>query len=167
MPHALPRSALALAAALAACGDGAGMDPGGGPTVMIGGVSFHLSSGGSLRRGSDLTLYVTDQVDTCSAIGAIPRGTVITFQLAVAPESGGALRASVVTGKTAPGAGEAVGGLAVSTGGVVGAAREATSGSVAWSVDGSGAVTVSSVDVGFAGTSDRLQASGLRLATCP
>jgi len=161
------RAALALAAALAACGDGTGRDPGGGPTVMIGGVSFHLSSGGSLRRGGGLTLYVTDQVDTCSAIGAIPRGTVVTFQLAVAPRGDGTLAAAVVAGKSAPGPGEAVGGLSVATGGTVTATREASDGSVAWTADGTGAVTIATLDVGFAGTADRLQASGLRLASCP
>jgi len=160
-------AALAVAAALAACGDGTGTDPGGGPTVTIGGVTFHLSSGGSLRRGGALTLYVTDQVDTCSALGAVPRGTMVTFQLAVAPRSDGTLAAAVVAGKGAPGAGEAVGGLSVATGGTVTATREASDGSVAWTVDGNGAVTIATLDVGFAGTADRLQASGLRLASCP
>ncbi len=158
--------ALAVAAALGACAEG-GSYPSGGPVdFVIGGIPVHLSSGGWLAPAGVLTLYLTDQTDTCLAIALVPVGTAVTISLRVVPEADGTTRATVVAPQPTVGAGEAVGGLVRATGGVPNAILEAVDGTVAWTVNADGSITVTSIDVAFAGGGDRLRTGGLRLPRC-
>ena len=163
-------SRLALGAALAACSCGtARRGPSdGGPKVdfEIGSLSFHISSGAVVSSGGTLTFYLSDQPDTCQAIVNVPVGAAITFSLRIAPPIDGTTRATVVAPKPAPAAGEAVGGLTRATSGVKNASLDALDGSLAWTANNDGSITITSIDVGFAMTADRLTTGGLSLLPC-
>lgn len=162
--------ALALAAALAAgsCGNPASArGSGNAPDFVIGGIPLDLASGAALAVSGGLTLYVSDQVDTCLAVLQVPVMKTTLLELRVAPAADGTTAATVVPPKPAPAAGEAVGGITVRTGGTLNASLDAASGSVAWTANADGSVTVTSLDVGFAGTADRLTTAGLHLRACP
>jgi hypothetical protein len=129
-------------------------------------MDFHVSSGAAVTSGGVLGLYLSDQPDTCLAITLVPRGTATVFSLAVVPGSDGSTRAAVVPPKLAPGPGEAVGGIRRATGGVPDASLDAADGTVAWTTDASSFVTVTSVDVGFAGAAGRIATGPLTLPPC-
>lgn len=164
-----PLWACALAAS---CGAGSALGPGGGPLQFtIAGVAFQASSGAASVPSGVLTFDITDQPDTCTALrnsrtGNPPIGIYTRFELRVAPGSDGSARATVVPPGAAPAAGQAMGGLARMQGGQKTDSIDAADGTVQWTLDGSGNATLVSVDVGFAGTSDRLAAGGLYLPAC-
>lgn len=165
-----PRLPLALAAALtlASCGNpGSAHGRGRGPDFVIGGIPVTLSSGAAFAAAGGAALYVSDQVDTCLAVLQVPTMTVTLFQLQVAAQADGTTAATVVARKPAPAPGEAVGGISVSTGGTPSATLDASDGAVAWTANPDRTLMVTALDVGFAGTSDRLVASGLLLQPCP
>lgn len=124
-----------------------------------------------MTTGGQLALFFSDQADTCLNLtyanaGNPPRATVLTLSLRVAPRLDGTTRATVVAPKLAPGPGEAVGGIVQTTGGVDGAHLDASDGTVAWTLDATGNVTVTAADVGFAGASGRFTTGGLTLVPC-
>ncbi len=170
---ALPPSrllALAVATAMAAgsCGNPASARGSGNASdFVIGGIPFDLSSGAALAASGGWTLYVSDQVDTCLAVLQVPTMRMTLLELRVAPAADGTTVATVVPPKPTPAAGEAVGGITVRTGGTLNASLDAASGSVAWTANADGSVTVTALDVGFAGTADRLTTAGLHLRACP
>jgi hypothetical protein len=159
---------LFFAAVLAACSDRAPRVPrDGGPVdFVIGGLEFHLSDGVAVTSGGALTLHLSDQPDACLAFRQVPVGRAITFSLRVAAQTDGTTRAAVVPPKSTPAPGEAVGGIVRATGGVKNASFDAVSGSVAWTANSNGSVSLISLDVGFGGIADRLTTSGLLLAAC-
>lgn len=165
--HRLPFLALAAALGAGSCGNPASAHgPGRVPDFVIGGIPFFLNSGTAIAGTGSLTLYVSDQLDTCLAVRQVPTMRMTLLRLAVAPQADGTTSATVVAGKPAPAAGEAVGGISVSTGGTPNASLEAIDGSVAWTGNSDGSVLVGSLDLGFAGSADRLTATGLHLAPC-
>src|SRR5260221_784006 len=156
------RTALALLI-LAAC-DTPGRDTGGTRVdFVISGITFHASSGAAVSASATLSLYLSDQPDTCLALSLIPVGTAITFSLHINPPTDGTTQATVVA-KTTPAPGEAIGNLQRATGGKPDATITAASGSVSWTANSDGSVGITSLDVGFTGTTDRLTTSGLTLA---
>lgn len=158
-----------LLMAMLACDSTSRSSPGdGGPAVdfVIAGISFHAGSGVAVTSGGTLTLYLSDQPDTCQALTYVPVGTATTFSLRIAPPLNGSTRAAVVGPKSTPAAGEAVGGLSRATGGVKNASVDAMSGSIAWTANAGGSVTIDAIDVGFVGTTDRLTTGGLTLTPC-
>jgi hypothetical protein len=160
-----------LAAALvaaAACGTGGAGPSGSGPPVdfTIGTLDFHISSGAAVTSGGVLTLHLSDQVETCLALIYVPVRPATTLSLGVAPAADGTTQATVVGLKPVPGAGEAVGGLRRATGGVQSASIDAADGTVAWTPGASGSVTVTSIDVGFAGVAGRVATGPLTLPGC-
>ena len=165
---------LALAAAVGACSSSGGSWPDGGQPVdfTIDGLQFHVSDGAVSASGGNLIFYLSDQPDACLAVIAVPVGTAMLFTLHVSPPPGGATTATVVPPSPAPplpplpSPGQAMGGLVRATGGVPDASVDAASGAVAWAVNGDGSVTLTSIDVGFAGTTDRLASWALRLRPC-
>ena len=164
--------AFAILTSVLACSCGtASSAPDGGPTppvdFTIGAISFHISSGAAQIRGSVVVLTLSDQLDTCAALAFTPVGRATMLSLKVAAATDGTNRATVVAPKLAPAPGEAVGAIVRATGGREDARADAVSGSVAWTLDSAGAATVTSIDVGFAGTSDRLTTHGLNLPHCP
>jgi hypothetical protein len=152
--------------ALCAC-DTPGHRDTGGPRVdfVIAGITFHASSGAAVSSSGGLAFYLSDQPDTCLALGLVPVGTAITFSLHINPPADGTTQATVVA-KTTPAAGEANGSLQRATGGKPDTTIAAANGSVAWTANTDGSVGINSLDVGFTGTADRLTTSGLTLAHC-
>jgi hypothetical protein len=149
-----PLRILALAA-LAGCaldhtlaGDGGGLD------VTIGGVRFRISSGGAVTTSAGLTLYLTDQPDTCAAVTQIPAGRATIFGLKVSGPAGST--------NVAPGNGA----LVVQAAGTEEQRVVIDDGAVSWSMNGDGTTQLVSLDVGFAGTTDRLRLASLTLLAC-
>jgi hypothetical protein len=132
----------------------------------IGGLAFHVSSGAVATAGGVLTLYLTDQPDGCLAIAFTPMGTATIFQLGVAAAADGTTSATVVAPKSAPAPGEAVGKLVRATRGVTDESFDAANGSVSWTANADGSVTIGSLDVGFAGAAGRLTTGGLTVPHC-
>ncbi len=158
-----------VAAALAVACSGPGGGPAGfsGPVdFTIGGLEFHVASGAAATVGGALTLYLTDQPDGCLAITYAPVGTATVFSLAVAAAADGSTRATVVPIKPAPAPGEAVGSLQRTIGGVPGAILDAADGSVSWTTNADGSVTIELLDVGFVGAAGRLTTGGLTIPGC-
>jgi hypothetical protein len=150
------RAVLALAFALA-CGcaaDHTRSGDGGVLDLEIDGIAFRLSSGGAVTARGALVLYLTDQPDACAAITHIPAGRATVFRLEVGAAAG--------SSSIAPGAGD----LRVSAAGVDEQKLEVSDGTVAWSTNADGTVSVAQLDVGFVGTTDRLRATGLQLEAC-
>lgn len=170
-------ASLAAAAALAAaaCGTLGGAFPDGGQPVdfTIAGLTFHVSDGAVSTSGGNLVFYLSDQPDACLAVQLTPVGTAMLFTLVVSPPPGGTTSATVVPPVPAPplqpspAPGQAMGGLVQATGGFVKASVNAADGSVSWVANGDGSVTITAIDVGFAGTTDRLTTYSLRLRACP
>jgi hypothetical protein len=132
----------------------------------IGGIAFHISDGAAVTSGGALTLYFSDQPNACAAFQNIPVGTATTLALKIAAESDGTTRATIVARKLAPAPGEAVGGLSRATGGVQNASIDAANGSIAWTQNANGTITMTALDAGFAGTADRLGTYGLTFSPC-
>jgi hypothetical protein len=161
---------LVFCALAVSCGGASTLQPGGGQLDFnINGIAFHVSSGAAVSS-SALTLYLTDQPDTCLALrnaknGNPPVGIYTRLALRVAAAADGTTRANVVSSST-PGPGQAAGGLTRMQGGQQTASVDAANGSVTWTLDAKGNATLVSIDAGFAGTADRLAASGLSLPAC-
>ena len=151
---------------LAACDMPGHRDTGGPPVdFTIAGLSFHLSSGAAVVSSGGLAFYLSDQADTCLAISLVPVGTATTFSLHITPPADGPTQATVVA-RTTPAAGEAVGGLVRATGGKQEASVAAANGTVSWTANSDGSFAITAIDVGFAGTTDRLATYGLTLPAC-
>lgn len=159
------RAALTLLL-LAACGPGP-KDPAlAGPTFTVGALTFRVGSTGVVKEAGLLTFWLTSSPATCTDIFAAPVATTTFFSLAIEPPASGATSATVVPTKSFPAEGEALGRLERRTGGALDARVDAASGSVTWSVDAAGTLTLETLDVGFVGTTDRMVGGGLRLTAC-
>lgn len=167
---------LALAAALATggCGSSGGSWPDGGQPVdfTIAGMRFHVSDGAVRTSGANLVFYLSDQPDACLAVTYTPAGTAMLLTLRIAPIAG--LSSATVVPPSpppplqpSPSPGQAMGGLVKATGGLQDASVDAASGTVAWTANGDGSVTITSIDVVFAATAGELATYGLRLRPCP
>ena len=154
---------LAVGLACGTSGSGHPIDVG---DYQVGNISFHFASGTAISSPV-LTLVLSDQPDTCLARTHVPvqRATMLTLK--VVPAADGTTRA-VVVAKSAPAAGEATGALAQATGGVEGARSVAADGSVAWAFGDKSQVTITALDVGFAGASGRITlAAPATVPPCP
>ncbi|MCA1828867.1 MAG: hypothetical protein ABR567_01795 [Myxococcales bacterium] len=157
----------ALLLALACACDTPGRDvPGPRVDFNIGGISLHASSGVVVTASGQLTFYLSDQPDTCLSLRFVPVGTATTFSLKIAPPADGTTQATIVAPRPAPAGGQATGTLVRATGGKQDASVDAANGSVAWTANADGSVVLTSIDVGFAGTTDRLTTAGLTLTAC-
>jgi hypothetical protein len=137
------------------------------PVFTLGSLTFQVSSAGARPSATGLSLYFSDQVDVCQAISFTPAGTWTKFTLAVAPQASGATSATVVGPKPSPAPGEAEGHLVRGTGGSTTATLDTASGAVTWTANADGSVSIASIDVGFAGISERIAGSTWFLRACP
>ena len=153
---------------LCACGVSSSRGPtDAGPLDFnINGIPFHISDGTAVTSGGALTLYFSDQPDACLAFQNVPVGTATTLALKIAAQSDGTARATIVARKPASSPGEAVGGLSRATAGVQNASVDAANGSIAWTQNANGTISLTALDAGFAGTSDRLATYGVTLSPC-
>ncbi|HKA90484.1 MAG TPA: hypothetical protein VKE22_22635 [Haliangiales bacterium] len=161
--------AAALALALGACALNNQLTDGGPGNLDfdIGGIRLRVASGTGRVSASVLGLYLTDQPDACLAITQIPVGAAVIFSLRVAPRTDGAKMATVIPGGGTPGPGQATGGITAQTGGVPTAYHGAVDGTVSWTANGDGSYTIVAIDVGFDGSTQRLQVGGWTVPSCP
>ena len=132
----------------------------------IAGIALHVSSGAVVSSSGKFAFYLSDQPEACRALALVPVGRATTFSLHLVPPSNGSARVTVVPPPTVPAAGQATGGLARAIGGKPDASVDASDGTISWSTNSDGSVLLNAIDVGFAGTADRLISSGLALAPC-
>ncbi len=164
---ALRHAHVALALAAACSGGGGPANGVEGPVdFTIGGMEFHVRSGAAATVGGVLTLYLTDQPDGCLAVTYTPVGTATIFSLRVAAAADGTALAAVVAPKPVPAPGEAVGKLERATRGVPEATFDAADGSISWTANADGSVTIDALDAGFAGAAGRLMTGGLTIPRC-
>ncbi len=143
-------------------------DGGGAPTdFTVGGVPFHISSGGTKVSTGVLTLWFSDQPDTCLAVANMPVGISTYLQIAVSPQTDGGTSAAIVPPKPIPAAGEATASLTQLKTGTKTASFAASDGIVAWTPNADGSTTLQSIDAGFAGTSDRIATGPWTIPACP
>jgi hypothetical protein len=163
------RRPLAVALLLCACALNNQLTDGGPGNidVDIGGIRFRVSSGTGRVSASVLGLYLTDQPDACLAIQQAPVGMSVIFSLKVAPQLDGTRTATVASGPATPGPGQAVGGIIAQTGGVQTASHAAIDGTVSWNNNTDGSYTIVSIDVGFEGSTERLQVGEVSVPACP
>jgi hypothetical protein len=165
------RLALFIAAALvSACNDGGPfLADGGQPAfdVTIGGVEFQANSSAAVLFGNVFTVLLTDQPNACQAYGHIPQQVWTTLTMHLAPSADDSSTANVVPPKPVPGPGQAVGVLvrAIADRPPV-ASFDMIDGTVVWTGNIDGSVTITAMDVGFAGTPDRLVTGGIIVPSC-
>jgi hypothetical protein len=179
MRFPLPFRAAALAVALAASACGTPpytpVIPVGGPVdFTIDGLSFHISSGGVFTSGQQFTVFFTNQPDTCTAVGLIPQQIFLSLALKISPPADGARTASIgppspivfPPSGTAGGTLSQLQPLAGPPYQVATKVLASTDGSVAWQANASGSVTITRLDMGFAGTPDRVTFVNLTVPIC-
>lgn len=153
--------------ALASCGNppvqGDG-DP--SPRFQVGALELHATSGAAVKTAFGYGLYLTDQPDACAAITAVPQAIWTILSVWVAPQTGGAAQATVVAPVPTPAAGQAVVGLARMNRDTATTVYDGADGTIAWTAAADGTVTLTSIDVGFAGVSGRVTGQGMVLAPC-
>lgn len=151
------RTALAALALLGACAlDHQAPDGGGAPSVTIGSIRFNVGSGGvAMPSAQTLAFYLADQPDACLAATQVPVGMATVFT------------ATVGAGNPPAALGPGAGALTAETGGTTTARYLIADGSIAWRVNPNGSYQLDMLDVGFSGTSDRLQLADLTLPLCP
>lgn len=179
MSRTLPFRAAALAALLAvgACGEPAYVPP--TPPVgpldfTIDGLSFHISSGGIFRSGQQFTLFFTDQPNTCTAVLLIPQQIFLSLLLKISPPADGTFQATIGLPSPAvyPPSGKAGGALSQLQPSLTPPFQVATKvvdsadGTVTWQANTNNTMTIVGLDMGFAGTTDRLKTAYLTVPFC-
>ena len=143
---------------------------GGATDFSVGALSIHFSSGVASVQGGVLTLYLVDLPDACavltnSSTGNPPIGTLTTLKLRVAAAADGN-HATVVPVTLTPAPGQASGSLVQTRGATQVASYDTADGQAAWTIDSSGNVTITSLDLGFAPAAGRITTEGLYLPAC-
>ncbi len=164
-------SAAALLVALAAGCDTAGpFDPDAGVPpfdVVIGGVRLRANSSAAIASGNVFTVLISDQPNACQQYGHFPALTWTTLTLVMAASTTTPTVGNVVPQQAVPGPGQVVGALVQATADMPPTKNlDATDGTVTWKSNVDFSLTIQSMDVGFQGTGDRLQASNLGVPHC-
>jgi len=170
-------AALATLLALGGCGDPPYVPPTppvGPLSFTIDGLSFHISSGGYIRSGQQFTIYFTNQPNTCTAVLLIPQQIFLSLLLKVSPPTDGTSTATIgpPSPNIYPASGKAGGTLSQLQPSLTPPFQVATqvvdsaSGTVTWQMNADGTLTVVLLDMGFAGTSDRLRTEYLTIPPC-
>ncbi len=164
----MPRLALALVALAAGCAvDHMATGDAGRLEFNIAGIPFVIASGGSRIEGTTLDLYLSDQPDTCLVTSQRPVGRTTILSLFVIPAADGTTAATITPNASSLAPGQASASLLVQVGGQKTGGADASDGTVTWTANADGSTTITAVDLGFAGTSDRLQTGGLTVPACP
>ena len=159
---------------LAACSSSSGAPPSGpsGPTnFVLDGVTFHISSGGFFRNvGAPITMYLTDQVDTCAAVTAIPKGVSpqgwMRLELAVSPPTDGTTNVVILPALLLPG--QAAGAFIQQFEDQTPYLLQLTtlSGNLSWFANPDATITMTELKVAFQGTSDTVDTYNLTIVPC-
>lgn len=158
-----PAAALLVLALASACSDGGPYDPDAGRPpfeVTIGGVRLVANSSAAVASGNVFTVLISDQPNACQQYNIYPARTWTTLFLKLAAGTSTPTVGTVVAGISLPGPGQVSGKLVKATAAQPpSASLDAQDGTVTWRSNSDNSVTLESMDVGFAGTSDRLSVS--------
>jgi hypothetical protein len=164
-------SVAALLVALAAgCTDVGPYDPDAGfPPfdVTIGGVRLVANSSAAVASGNVFTVLISDQPNACQQYDIYPNRVWTTLFLKLATGTTTPTVGTVVPGISLPGPGQVSGKLVKATAAQPpSTSLDAQDGTVTWRSNSNSSVTIESMDVGFAGTSDRLRVQALGIPAC-
>ncbi|HUM12135.1 MAG TPA: hypothetical protein VLT82_14415 [Myxococcaceae bacterium] len=169
MPCRLPAAAL-LALLATGCTDAVPLDPDAGfPAfeVTIGGVRLVANSSAAVVSGNVFTVLISDQPNACQQYGHYPARTWTTLTLVLAASTTTPTVGTVVPQQAVPGPGQVVGTLVQATADhPPSASLDASDGTVTWKSNADFSVTLQSMDVGFAGTGDRLRVQSIGVPPC-
>lgn len=157
-------------ALVAACDEGGPFNPDAGlPAfdVTIGGVRLVANSSAAIANGNVFTVLLSDQPNACQQYGHFPTRTWTTLSLVLATGTTSPTVGTVVPQQAVPGPGQVVGQLVQATADLPPSkSLAATDGTVTWKSNSDFSVSLQSMDVGFAGTADRLQVSSIGVPPC-
>jgi hypothetical protein len=164
------RSAPLLLALVAGCDPGGSYNPDAGlPAfdVTIGGVRLVASSSAAIASGNVFTVLLSDQPNACQQYGHFPTRTWTTLTLVLATGTTTPTVGTVVSQQAVPGPGQVVGALVQGTADLPPSkSLSATDGTVTWKSNSDFSVSLQSMDVGFAGTADRLRVQNIGVPPC-
>src|SRR5215468_4307000 len=164
------RSATLLLALLAGCDDGGPFNPDAGfPAfdVTIGGVRLVANSSAAIANGNVFTVLLSDQPNACQQYLHYPTRTWTTLTLVLATGTTSPTVGNVVPQQAVPGPGQVVGQLVQATADLPPTTSlDATDGTVTWKSNTDFSVSLQSMDVSFAGTTDRLRVSNVGVPPC-
>jgi hypothetical protein len=164
------RAATLLLALLAGCDDGGPFNPDAGlPAfdVTIDGVRLVANSSAAIANGNVFTVLLSDQPNACQQYGHFPARTWTTLTLVLATGTSTPTVGTVVPQQAVPGPGQVVGQLVQATADLPPSkSLDAIDGTVTWKSNTDFSVSLQSMDVGFEGTADRLQTSGIGVPPC-
>ena len=159
-----------LLALAAGCNDGGPFDPDAGfPAfdVTIGGVRLVANSSAAIASGNVFTVLLSDQPNACQQYGHYPARTWTTLTMKLAASTSTPTVGTVVPQQALPGPGQVVGTLVKATADHPPSANlDAQDGTVTWRSNIDFSLTLQSIDVGFAGTSDRLTVQAIGVPPC-
>ena len=159
-----------LMALVAGCDQGGPFNPDAGfPAfdVTIDGVRLVASSSAAIANGNVFTVLLSDQPNACQQYGHFPTRTWTTLTLVLATGTTTPTVGTVVPQQAVPGPGQVVGQLVQATADLPPSKSvDATDGTVTWKSNTDYSVSLQSMDVGFDGTSDRLQVSNIGVPPC-
>ena len=159
-----------LLALVAGCNDGGPFNPDAGlPAfdVTIGGVRLVANSGAAIASGNVFTVLLSDQPNACQQYGHYPTRTWTTLTLVLATGLSTPTVGTVVPQQAVPGPGQVVGTLVQATADSPPTKSfNGSDGTVTWKSNTDFSVSLQSMDIGFAGTSDRLQVQNVGVPPC-
>lgn len=164
------RAAVLLLALAAGCDEGGPFNPDAGlPAfdVTIGGVRLVANSSAAIANGNVFTVLLSDQPNACQQYGHFPTRTWTTLTLVMATSTTTPTVGQVVPQQAVPGPGQVVGLLVKATADQPpSASLDAQDGTVTWKSNTDFSISLQSMDVGFAGTADRLQVQNIGVPPC-
>lgn len=135
--------------------------------VTIGGVRLVANSSMAIASGNVFTVWLSDQPNACQQYGHFPARTWTTLKMKLAASTSTPTVGTVVPQEGVPGPGQVVGTLVKATANLPPSANlDAQDGTVTWRSNTDYSVTLQSIDVGFAGTSDRLTVQNIGVPAC-
>jgi len=135
--------------------------------VTIGGIRLRANSSAAINSGNVFTVLISDQPNACQQYGHYPALTWTTLTLVMAAGTTSPTMGVVVPQQGVPGPGQVVGALVKATADNPPIANlNVADGGVTWKSNTDLSLTIQSMDVGFEGTTDRLQATDLGIPHC-
>ena len=169
MPARFPAATLLLMLATA-CDMGGPFNPDAGfPAfdVTIDGVRLVANSSAAIASGNVFTILLSDQPNACQQYGHFPARTWTTLTLVLAASTTTPTVGTVVPQQAVPGPGQVVGMLVQATADKPPTVSlDASDGTVTWKSNADFSVSLQSMDVGFAGTGDRLRVQNVGVPAC-
>ena len=135
--------------------------------MIVGGVELRANSSAAVASGNVFTILLSDQPNACQQYGHFPAMTWTTLSMKVAADQNTPTVGTVAPQQGLPGPGQVVGALVKATADLPPVASLGLQeGTVTWKSNSDFSVTIQSMDVGFAGTADRLRAGPFTVPPC-